>query len=136
MSRNHNPLSLNEAELVDMLDVCLKWFIKVNSIDEKATYPELIWDAMPKAGASQVHTHLQVSMGTISYYGAMRRILDASSHYFILNQRNYFDDFILIHEALGLATKYNDSYVILNMVILLKINSQVNRFENNEITVF
>lgn len=116
MSRNHNPLQLSEEEVIDMFKVCLKWFAKVNTLDNKATYPELIWDAMPKAGASQVHTHLQVSMGLSSYYGGMRRILDAASHYFILNQRNFFSDFILVHKALGLANKYNQTYVILNMI--------------------
>jgi hypothetical protein len=119
MSRNHNPLRLSEIEVVDMFDVCLKWFVKVNQLDKNAKYPELIWDAMPKAGASQIHTHLQASMGINSYYGGMRRILDASSHYFIMNQRDYFEDFILIHRALGLATKFNDTDVILNMVFSL-----------------
>jgi galactose-1-phosphate uridylyltransferase len=116
MSRNHNPLNLSEAQVFDMLQISLKWFEKVNSIDSNAKYPELIWDAMPKSGASQVHTHLQVSMGIGSYYGAMRRVLDASNNYFIMNQRNYFDDFILIHKALGLTSKFNQTYVILNMV--------------------
>ncbi len=59
-SRNHDPLNLNEIETIDMFNLALKWFDKVNLIDKNAKYPELLWDAMPKSGASQIHTHLQV----------------------------------------------------------------------------
>ena len=76
----------------------------------------MIWDAMPKSGASQVHTHFQVSLGAKSYYGGMRRYLDASRRYFDLNKRNYFDDFILLHKALGLTYSLDDATLIANLV--------------------
>lgn len=81
-----------------------------------AKYPELLWDAMFKAGASQVHPHIQVSMGTDSYYGGMRRYLDASKRYFDAHKRNYFDDFIVLHKALGLTQSLDDAIVITNLV--------------------
>ena len=71
---------------------------------------------MPKSGASQVHTHLQVSLGIVSYYGGMRRLLEASQRYQNIHKRNYLEDFILLHKALGLANKYNDTYVVVNLV--------------------
>ncbi len=86
-------------------------------MDSTANYPEMIWDSMPKAGASQVHPHLQVSMGKGSYYGGMRRWLDASQRYFRTNSRNFFDDLILIHKGLGLTYKLNDVYVVANLVM-------------------
>ncbi len=99
--------------------MCLTWFKKINKLDLMAKYPEMIWDSMPKAGASQVHPHLQVSMGSTNYYGGMRRWLDAAMRYTNTHQRNFFDDFILIHKALGLTYKVNNVYVIANLVYLL-----------------
>ena len=119
VSRNHDTLYLKEDELIDLYDLCLKWFNKVNEIDKMAIYPEMIWDSMPKSGASQIHTHLQVSMDENGYYGIMRRWLDASKHYFTINRRDLLDDFILVHKALGLVYELNNCYVIFNLVIIL-----------------
>lgn len=91
----------------------------MNEIDPTAIYPQLIWDAMPKSGASQVHTHLQTSMGINNYYGGLRRLLEAAALYHAKNERSYLDDFILVHKALGLAKKINNTYLIINMVRLL-----------------
>lgn len=116
MSRNHDTLHLNEVETIDMFNLALKWFDKVNKIDSNAKYPEILWDAMPKSGASQIHTHLQASMGINSYYGAMERLKSASKLYYNDYKRDYLDDFILIHQALGLSMLINKTYVILNLV--------------------
>ncbi len=102
-----------------MFDVAIMWFKKVNSIDSTAIYPQLIWDAMPKSGASQIHTHLQTSMGIQSYYGVMRRHLKATSDYYNDHKRDYFLDFILIHQALGLAMEFNQTFVVVNLVYLI-----------------
>ena len=88
----------------------------MNGLDPKAQYPELIWDAMYKSGASQIHTHLQVSMGTNAYYGMMRRWLDASARYKTEYQRDFLEDFILIHKALGLVYEYRNVFVIVNII--------------------
>ena len=76
---------------------------------------------MPKSGASQVHTHLQTSMGINAYYGGVRRLLEAAALYHEKNNRDYFNDFILIHQALGLAKKINNTYLIINLVSLEKV---------------
>lgn len=116
VSRNHDPLNLKEEEIIDMYNLSLKWFEKVNSIDSSARFPELIWDAMPKSGASQIHTHLQVSMDDKNYYGVMRRWLEASQKYYKEYDRDFLDDFILVHKALGLAYEVDNCFVIFNLV--------------------
>ena len=88
----------------------------MNKIDPKSQYPELIWDAMYKSGASQIHTHLQVSMGKNAYYGMMRRWLDASARYNNDYERDFLDDFVLIHKALGLVYEYKEVSVIFNII--------------------
>ena len=109
-------MELSRNEFVDMFSLAVTWFKKVNGLDSTARFPEMIWDCMPKAGASQVHPHFQLSMGTNSHYGGMRRWLDASKRYYDQNQRNYFDDFKLIHKALGLTYTMGSAYVIANLV--------------------
>jgi galactose-1-phosphate uridylyltransferase len=116
ISRNHNTLFLTQEETLDIFNLALTWFNKVNEIDITAKYPQIIWDAMPKSGASQVHTHLQASIGINNYYGGMRRVLDGSEKYFNDYKRNYIDDFIKIHKALGLTFKYNNTFVIMNLI--------------------
>merc|ERR1719468_162022 len=71
---------------------------------------------MMKAGASQVHPHLQISVGSMSYYGGMRRHLDASKRYYEAHRRNYFDDFINLHKALGLTYSVDNAVLITNLV--------------------
>ena len=71
---------------------------------------------MYKSGASQIHTHLQVSMGKNSYYGMMRRWLDASARYNTDYQRDFLEDFVLIHKALGFVYVYKGVSVIVNII--------------------
>lgn len=101
-----------------MYSLSLRWFKRVHDIDKSAKYPEMIWDSMPKSGASQVHTHLQVSIDDKSYYGAMRRWLDASRLYYSKNGRDFLDDFILVHKALGLVYEKNNCFVLFNLIPL------------------
>lgn len=128
VSRNHNTLNLTEEETIDMFSLSVKWFKRVNKEDKSAIFPELIWDAMPKSGASQVHTHFQASVGLIGYYGVMRRWIDASSQYFNENQRSFLQDFIFIHKALGLVYEFEKVVVIVNLVSL-KIKFKLEFFD-------
>ena len=57
-------------------------------------------------------------MGINSYYGGMERLKSASKLYYNEFKRDYLDDFILIHQALGLSMVFNKTYVILNLVSL------------------
>ena len=88
----------------------------MNDLDSTAKDPETIWDSMPKSGASQIHTHLQASMGISSYYGMMRRWLESSKLYYKDTRRDFLLDFVLVHRALGLAQRFNNVDVIFNLV--------------------
>lgn len=131
LCRKHNPLELTNEDIKDMFSIAINWFKKVNGLDSKAQYPEILWDVMPKSGASQVHPHFQLSLGTDNFYGGMRRWLDASKRYYQDHNRNFYDDFIMLHKSLGLTYQYKDAYVILNLIpikeyelIIIGTNSQ------------
>lgn len=115
LSRNHNPVALSKPEFLDMFNTAILWFKKVRTLDNNALHPAVLWDVMPKSGASQVHPHFQLSIGPKNY-GGMRRWLEASKHYYNKNNRNFYEDFILIHRALGLTYRYKNAVIIANLI--------------------
>ncbi|CAF1061312.1 unnamed protein product [Didymodactylos carnosus] len=95
VSRNHDTLHLTQDELEDMFELSKKWFKKAHDLEREYMYPEMIWDAMPKAGASQIHTHIQVSLGKDSYYGVIERTRQGAKQYSKdHSHRNYFSDYL------------------------------------------
>ena len=100
-----------------MFDLAQKWFRKAHSLEPTYTCPEMIWDAMPKSGASQMHTHLQASLGSDIYYGNIERTRQGARLYAQLNNgRNYFTDYLSIHQALGLTIPIGDAHIIVHLV--------------------
>jgi len=117
VSRNHDTLHLTENEIGDMFELAKEWFAKAYSLEPMYTCPEMIWDAMPKSGASQVHTHLQVSLGYEIYYGNIERIRQAARFYAERNHgRNYFQDYLFVHQALGLTIPIGNARIIVHLV--------------------
>lgn len=120
VSRNHDTLHLTEDEISDMFELAQEWFHKAYSIEPMYTCPEMIWDAMPKSGASQMHTHLQASLGLDIYYGNIERIRQGARLYAQKNRgRNYFKDFLYIHQVLGLTISIGNTHIIVHLVWLM-----------------
>lgn len=42
---------------------------KAHSVFPQAQYPSLIWDVLPKCGASQVHPHMHGFLDSRQYHG-------------------------------------------------------------------
>ena len=117
VSRNHDTLHLSENEIADMFELAKEWFKKAYRLEPSYTCPEMIWDAMPKSGASQMHTHLQVSLGYDIYYGNIERTRQGARQYAQFNnRRNYFNDFLSIHQALGLTIPVGDVHIVVHLV--------------------
>ena len=117
VSRNHDTLHLTEEEIGDMLELAQEWFQKAYSIEPMYTCPEMIWDAMPKSGASQIHTHLQASLGFDIYYGTIERTRQAARLYASSNRgSNYFNDYLYIHQALGLTIPIGSVQILVHLV--------------------
>jgi hypothetical protein len=89
VSRNHDTLHLTEDEIGDMFELAKEWLEKVYSIESMYTCPEMIWDAMPKG----------------------------ARHYGQINHgRNYFNDYLYIHQALDLTIPIGNAYIIVHLV--------------------
>ncbi|CAF0786926.1 unnamed protein product [Adineta steineri] len=116
VSRNHDTLHLTEDEIVDMFELTKEWFRKAHSIEPMYACPEMIWDAMPKSGASQMHTHLQASLGFDIYYGNIERIRQGARLYAQLNNgRNYFSDYLSVHQILGLTIPVGNAHIVVHL---------------------
>jgi galactose-1-phosphate uridylyltransferase len=123
VSRNHDTLHLTEDELSDMFELAKEWFNKAYSLESSYSCPELIWDAMPKSGASQVHTHLQVSLGNDIYYGNIERTRQGARLYANQNDgRNYFKDYLYVHQCLGLTIPVGTARILVHLVGFRSLN--------------
>lgn len=79
-------------------------------------YPVLLWDFLPKGGASQVHPHLQCTITDNRYYGNFEILRNGAEKYFKVTNNNYFNDFIKIHSTLGLAFLHAKSAIVFSLV--------------------
>eukprot|EP00048_Salpingoeca_helianthica_P016916 m.234811 g.234811 ORF g.234811 m.234811 type:complete len:183 (+) comp19779_c0_seq1:130-678(+) len=63
--------------------------------------------------ASQIHPHTQASLGTKRYYGFGAHLMDVAAMYGAAHGgSSYFTHLIQVHEALGLALRYEDATVL------------------------
>ncbi|XP_071960108.1 uncharacterized protein [Antedon mediterranea] len=110
ISKKHNFLELTEEEFIDMMHTSMRWYMKVYETDKRYKYPQMMWDSLPKASASQVHTHAQASISPDGYYGLMKHIHLSATKYAKENGGcNYFTDLLQVHNALGLATNFGNA---------------------------
>jgi hypothetical protein len=67
---------------------------------------------MGKAGASQVHPHIQMFLGSGYYPGKFGELDDAGKRYQSATGGNYLQDIVDLHIALGLGFKHKSAAVI------------------------
>ncbi|XP_069693300.1 uncharacterized protein [Periplaneta americana] len=111
LSKKHNPLDLSEEEFVDIFNTSLKWFNKANSINEDSRFPMMIYDSLPKGGASQFHPHAHGFLST-QYLSHMAVQHNAARIYKDENDSEYWNDMIEIHHALGLSVTMGNAIAI------------------------
>lgn len=115
--KRHDPLSISREEFIDAMKLSLKWFRVVHEQDKSFKFPHMMWDLLPKASASQVHPHMQISITNDQYYGSAEHMYQAMKDYNNVNKNNdnrgtYFEDLISIYEVLGLLINdFNDDDV-------------------------
>ncbi|CAF4756382.1 unnamed protein product, partial [Rotaria magnacalcarata] len=63
-----------------------------------------------------MHTHLQASLGFDIYYGNIERTRQGARFYAQNNKgRNYFKDYLYIHQVLGLTIQIGNTNVIVHL---------------------
>jgi galactose-1-phosphate uridylyltransferase len=98
-----HPLHFDQARLHDYLDVACSWIAAAHAQDEQAIYPLIMWNCLPKSGATLVHGHMQIALGRGMPYGRVELWRRAAVEYRGQAGGRYFDDLFALHQALGLA---------------------------------
>ncbi|KAG0727969.1 hypothetical protein GWK47_033509 [Chionoecetes opilio] len=78
-------------------------------------YPNLAWDSLFHAGASQIHPHIHMMLAPDHYYGSMEGLRTAAQAYYRTTGKNYFTSLVSIHDALGLAVEYGDAVALASL---------------------
>lgn len=103
-----HPLHFGLAQLRDYLDVALRWLAAAHSEDQRASYPIITWNCLPKSGATLMHGHMQLALTGGMHYTHIERWRRAAAAYRASAGASYFDALFGLHAGLGLAIPYGE----------------------------
>lgn len=106
--RCHNPLTFALRDLEDVLEVSAQWFAA--AAREGPSFPShffLVWNCLPRAGASQYHAHVQLFALERPLPGAAA-LFDGAERYRAEHGADYFEDVREAAENLGLLHRFGD----------------------------
>ncbi|HEX2909632.1 MAG TPA: hypothetical protein VH186_02415 [Chloroflexia bacterium] len=109
----YHPLHFNAEQVVDYLMTAREWAEKVREEDAGARYFFFMWNCLFRAGASIIHGHAQMTVTRQQHYGKIERLRRDAIEYRRLHRRNYFNDLVQVHRALGLTVDVADRVVAL-----------------------
>jgi hypothetical protein len=104
--KEHNPLTWSGAQVADAFATAARWIAAAAAARPEAVYPFVMWNCRPRSGASQVHGHMQATLGEGGAYGRVELWRRAAESYRARHGRDYFADFYAAHAALGLAGRH------------------------------
>ncbi|PWV20202.1 hypothetical protein C3747_7g151 [Trypanosoma cruzi] len=115
ITKVHDPLSVDEDVIADIIDVSHRWFKRAHREDPLYMYPNIICDAGKRASASQVHFHLQMALTRDHYFSGTEQLRRAAAQYSVRHGTSYWGDVIRLHEMIGLSVTVGDSVVFSNV---------------------
>ena len=94
--REPHPLRFGRAELRDYLDVARRWIEAAHARDPRAIHPIVMWNCLPKSGATIMHGHMQILLARLPFARTelWRR---AAAAYRADCGRAYLDDLAAVH---------------------------------------
>lgn len=105
--RCHDPLTFALRDLEDVLEVSAQWFAA--AAREGPSFPShffLVWNCLPRAGASQHHAHVQLFALERPLPGAA--LFNGAERYRAEHGADYFEDVREAAENLGLLHRFGD----------------------------
>ena len=137
---DHSPLRFRHdafapGEIADLFATSTAWAEKAHAEDPEARFFFLMWNCLWKAGASIIHGHAQMTVGRRFHYGKVERLRRDALAYAAKYGSNYFDDFVKVHEALGLAARYGSVVALAHLTPAKEreILLVADRFENPDL---
>ncbi|MCG2829258.1 hypothetical protein [Methanothermobacter sp. K4] len=107
--RKHDPLDFTLEEFSDYLITASKWF-KMAEKSSGLHFPFMVWNCLPRAGASQIHGHMQLLLGRRPY-ARIAFLDDVSRRYRKRYGSSYHDDVFSVHHALGLGVESGGAFI-------------------------
>ncbi len=107
----HDPLAIDQELVADMLEVSGQWASRAHAEDSEARHLLLLWNCLPRAGASLVHGHTQMTLSREMPHARVSLWHDALNRYRRQSGGDYFADLIVVYRALGLASDDEDGVV-------------------------
>ncbi|XP_071815698.1 uncharacterized protein [Apostichopus japonicus] len=108
--KNHHPLHFTLDEFLDAMSVARRWMKRAHGENSNYKYPHLTWDCLPKGSTSQVHSHAQVTLNSISHYGQMQLLTSAALKFEKdFPGESYFQTLFEIHRGLNLSVCLGDA---------------------------
>jgi hypothetical protein len=105
----HDPLAIGPEQLADALGVVRQWAARAHSLRPDSRHLFVLWNCLWRAGASQVHAHLQMLLSQRMPQAGVTRWQSAGAAYRAATGRGYFADLAGVHRALGLAVEDRDA---------------------------
>lgn len=108
----HHPLNFTRDLMSHFFEAAVAWVYDVSQMDTNYIYPNIAWDTLHHAGASQIHPHIHMMMAPDHYYGYFELLRSAAQRYYEEKGENYFNVVLEVHAALGLAVHYGKAVAI------------------------
>ena len=114
--REHDPLAPVDASIVaDHLRTCHRWGEAALAADPAARYLFILWNCLWRAGGSIVHGHMQMTATRGMHYAKIEALRRQALAYGAETGHDYFDDLVLVHDALGLAVNVGEARVLASL---------------------
>lgn len=114
--KQHDPLRWSAKMFIGLMNLTLTWFDKAHGVFPSARFPSMIWDVLPKCGASQVHPHLHGFLDPERYHGVSESWRLGGQDYFNIEGTNLFTDMAQLASSLGLAVSYKSAVAFASLV--------------------
>jgi hypothetical protein len=99
----HDPLALGAEQIADGLNVAREWAARAHAVTPEARHLFMLWNCLWRAGASQVHAHLQMLLSREMPQARVALWRSAAQGYLSITGRAYFPDLAATHQALSLT---------------------------------
>ncbi|XP_042887639.1 uncharacterized protein LOC122263320 [Penaeus japonicus] len=108
----HHPLNFTRELMSHFFEAAMAWVYDVSEAESNYIYPNIAWDTLHHAGASQIHPHIHMMMAPDHYYGYFELLRSAAQRYYEDTGENYFNAVLEVHAALGLVVRYGRAVAI------------------------
>lgn len=110
-----HPLRPGPAQIADFIDVALRWIAAAHAHDPAAVYPLIIWNCLPKSGATMMHGHMQVALTRGMHFARVECWRRAAESYRAATGAPFFADLAALHDALGLSIRHDNAHIFAHL---------------------